>query len=48
VLKRPTNRQDEQQNEIKRNEWPITLSGRNDKGIAQAINDLSNPLPSEF
>jgi hypothetical protein len=48
VLKRPTNWQDEQQNEIKRNEWPTTLSGRNDKGIAHVNNDLSNPLPSEF
>jgi hypothetical protein len=43
VLKRPINWQDEPQNEIKRNEGPITLSGRNDKGIAHIINDMGNP-----
>jgi hypothetical protein len=44
VLKRPTNRQGEQQKETKRNERPTTLSARNDKGIAHIINDMGNPL----
>ncbi len=43
VLGRATNRGDEGQNETERNKHPTWSSGRNDKGIAQVVNDLSNP-----
>ncbi len=44
VLGRATNRGDEGQIETERNKHPKWSSGRNDKGIAQVVNDLSNPL----